>query len=130
MKVMVCVNYDRNGMFSGKVRGISVNGSVDILIDLYCMMMDGIKCEFTTIDGVKTFIIGKDIKVTYHSKQDWVGNWCWDMISVTEHDVAKLLNQLRESEKWDFEMGLTEFSDLWESDKPFRTKHFEAEVKR
>jgi hypothetical protein len=88
--VMLCCNDWRDGNFEGRAECVEIEG----------LKMQGGSIRVNHENGVLQFGRLK-VKASYKT---WVGNWCWDMATVSAVDARRMLNYLIR-QKWHCEEG-------------------------
>lgn len=87
IQIHLCVNDHRNGMFNGRIMGVSLNDSEELtLASPY--LNRGLKCEVTD-DRIR---VGKSREWPIFGEHEWVGNWCWNAYAMRPADAADLIN--------------------------------------
>jgi hypothetical protein len=104
----LCCNDDRNGLFQGYVN--------DVCLDL----PDGETIELNGPRVSVSFIAETEIRIgrtrsVMLAYREWVGNWCWDCVKVSDGSARKILNYLKER-GWSFTAAPTNFFDRWEEE--------------
>ena len=88
-----CCNDPDNGNYVGKFHMMQVRcGDIDLEFDGPWSQSEGITFR---VDGGFAFI-GR-IKVKALAYREWVGNWCWNSISVAWPDALRIINYLGNS---------------------------------
>lgn len=100
--IMVCCNDDR-GNFQGWADFIEV-GDEDGL------RLQGGRITFNYYPATKKARFGR-LLLNALGHRTWCGNWCWDAVSLSPEDAAKLLNYLVTKADWHCEEGLAEVYD-------------------
>lgn len=124
--VMLCCNDHRNGMHQGFVEHIEVggrDGDVFLALDGYCRASDG---PFEVEAGGRRVAVLRIGRHRYRVRgyTTWAGNWCWDQSRMPPGEAARLLNNLRTSNRWSPHEGHSWVWDLWKSGEPFTSQHF------
>lgn len=63
-------------------------------------------------------------KFYFADRRRWVGNWCWDGVTMPAESVCRLLNWARKSDFF-WESAPTEFGKIWDSEAPIQLQHLE-----
>lgn len=82
INVMVAINNPRNGMPSNRISGIDIEGFLYIDSAVY----PDPRC---TIGSNWIRLHAKRFR--FSGSKSWVGNWCWDSLSMTETECAAML---------------------------------------
>ncbi len=85
IRVLLCCNDPDNGEFEGRICGIEIG---DLKLDSLCE--PGPKLFYSFAEPAFIRIAGKKFPIEGHGS--WVGNWCWDSVSMAPKDVLRLLN--------------------------------------
>ena len=116
---LACNNY-RNGAFDGLCRAI-ILGDCSVL-KLESPWVDRfLKCA---IEG-RRFRLGKGHWWPHRGHATWVGNWCWDAVTVTHTVAAEVLN-FAARRGYRPEMGLASLWDAIESRRPLTAADVDA----
>lgn len=85
LSVMICVNNPHNGLFCGRIAGLEISDFLHleprVLPEPRCTLRGGY------------FSVHRH-KVPIFSHQSWVGNWCWDAVSMKGLGGAALIAHL------------------------------------
>jgi hypothetical protein len=111
IRVQLCCNSHRNGMFRGRLSDI-VFGDCE-LISLY---LPNVRIRYLD-DGKRIAIAGKKWRVFGH--REWVGNWCWNMVTMRLADAVSLLNHLRSVKGAGCEVAEESLYATWGAGKVF-----------
>lgn len=115
--LMFAVNNPEDGVDTGRARAFNFNyrGDPEIALELESTYWDGaIVCRMIGKDRLR---IGRRVfPVLGHST--WVGNWCWDGVTVENHVAQAIAEHLRSTGKWSPCAGYEELWDAWESGVP------------
>lgn len=92
VRILLATNDHRNGQPTGRVRALEIP--------------DVISLEAPTPPPVgyirpvsmRLRIAGWSYPVLAHAS--WVGNWCWDAVTVSDQDAVDILDRLRKTERW------------------------------
>jgi hypothetical protein len=115
--LMIAVNDADNGAFTGRARGFNFDypGSADIALSLENNDWNGdMVCRRVGADRLR---IGRRV-FSILSYGTWIGNWCWDGVTVENHVAQAIAEYLRATGKWHPDMGYAELWDAWDSDAP------------
>jgi hypothetical protein len=82
--MMLCVNHHRNGMYAGRCAGIDVGRTLELRP---CILPEP-RCTMKPL-----WFSLHHCAVNILSHQNWVSNWCWDAITVTVDDAARLIHR-------------------------------------
>lgn len=83
IKVMLCCNEPQNGHFSGYLTGFNV-GDLEMACTLSeegCWML--FEGNYLVVNSAQFYVA---------DRQRWVGNWCWDQVTMPAESVCRLLN--------------------------------------
>lgn len=116
-RFLLLVNDGANGCPTGHIEGVDFMGDGEVRLEL----RDGVwppsrSPRFTPLDQAvrisrRTFPI-----LGYRT---WVGNWCWDAVSMRADIGADLLNYLRDL-GWQCEGGISPYFEMWSKGRKFR----------
>lgn len=81
--VMLCCNNPDNGIFDGKLRALEIGPNMSF----YAIQWEGRRIAL--LDNAIR-ISGKRFPV--NGFREWVGNWCWDCVTMRGSTVLELLN--------------------------------------
>lgn len=87
MLLMLCVNNYRNGVFSGRCSSISLYDCEQLTLESPYLDRH-LKCEI----GKDFLRLGKSKQWPHHGEKHWVGNWCWNSVTVAPEVAAGILN--------------------------------------
>ncbi len=104
-QVMLCCNDHRNGLFIGRLVAIELLG-LSLAHDDF---IDGCAVSFLGDNRIR---ISRRI-FTYSGQREWVGNWCWNAITMVPLEAKRLLRYLRETGAWHCEEGPTRLFAWW-----------------
>lgn len=107
IQVMVCCNEPQNGHFSGYLTGLDLGE-----LRLYCGL---------TEEGCWMLFEGNYLKVSNDQfyvvdRERWVGNWCWDRITMPAESACRLLNWARKNDFY-WEEGPSEFVSIFDGER-------------
>ena len=108
----VACNDSNNGLFDGKVRGLSVSQAIDsgeIPILLECHWQEP-RCSFTKTGKFR--MLGKSEHAS--TVISGVGNWCWNAYEFHALDIVEWLRLAKRSGKFSLDTGNSELCDWWE----------------
>lgn len=116
-RFLLCVNGDQ-GIPTGHVEKIDFMGeSGETALELDSCIWPPSDCpRFSRIENAVRISRRKFPILGYRS---WVGNWCWDCITVTPAVGADLLNYIK-SLGWHCIGGECRFGDMWDRGEKFR----------
>lgn len=111
-----------NGIYVGKFHMMQVRaGADDMDFDGPCYQSDGI-----TFKIIETPIVGSisnqhlfaqvgRLKVPIYGYREWVGNWCWNSISVSWVEALKIINYIGKNKTggWHMSNGPTDLFDAF-----------------
>lgn len=111
-RIDFCCNDPDTGAFAGKVTQISYN-DCDLEADNW--------------SGYAFNVIGGNIsrKYPYRDMREWVGNWCWNSFWFYRDDAKRLLNDLRNSGRWNCTGGPVRLCDWFDKNHPLFSARFE-----
>lgn len=115
---LACNNPD-NGNMQWYVESININiGSFEP-----ALMLTGSRLAVGRWSNCSHWRLGhlSSLKVLSYSR--WVGNWCWDMVVVSQKDAAKIVNYLKKR-GWCCEGGWAEMDEKWDNDYVFAADDF------
>lgn len=116
-RFLLSVNDGNNGLPTGHIDGVDVMGEEGDVLELRACVWPPSRCpRFTRGDGWVRISRRKFPILGY---KEWVGNWCWDAVSMGAADGAELLNYLREL-GWHCEGGISPYFEQWESGGKWR----------
>lgn len=128
MTFLLSVNGEQ-GMPTGHIEAVNLEGPDGTIADLVPGIWPPSDCpRFSRLKrGNKEAVrVSRRVfEITGYST--WVGNWCWDQITVTLPVGRELIHYLR-SLKWHNEGGTCEFGDIWDSGMPFRLSDLAAMI--
>jgi hypothetical protein len=119
-----CNNPD-NGNPVGKFHMMQVRaGDIDMEFEGPCYQSDGIR--FNSDRG--TTRVGR-IKVNALSYKSWVGNWCWDSITVSLKDALRIINYVGRQTKqgWHMSCGSEILFDAFDKRHAITEEEWHAE---
>jgi hypothetical protein len=108
VRIMLATNDHRNGEPTGHVRALQI---LDVItLDApepppTCRILTDRRPPYVEIDG------------TLYPIQDyasWVGNWCWDAVTVSDDDAVTILDRLRKTECWSIDEAEHTVFGKWE----------------
>lgn len=127
-----CCNDWRNGNFTGRVTNIELQVGNETGLELACEESYPSRCPEFRFDGdgepSDKYIAISGKRFPASGYRTWVGNWCWDAVTMDAITAADLLNFLRSSGKWQAEGGIVRLGDQWESGEKFRPSDLLAAV--
>lgn len=108
--IMIACNNPRNGTFQGYVEDVCLE-----LPDGESVELNGSysRVRFLHENPPRMAISG--VKFVPISHQEWVGNWCWDAVTVNSEDARRILNALKRR-RWKVDCAPEAFHARWERD--------------
>lgn len=115
-RFMLCVNGDQ-GIPTGHIEGVDFMAENDVRLELRACIWPPSDCpKFTYLE--KAIRISRR-KFPILGYKIWVGNWCWDAVSMPAAAGADLLNYLKEL-GWQCEGGISPYLEMWDKGEKFR----------
>lgn len=105
--IMLAVNDPRNGQPTGRVHGLEIPPETISLEAPHPAPLGGISRRRNLLR-----IAGTTYR--YLARVPWYGNWCWDLVEVSDEDAVDILDRLRKSERWTITAGEHAVFDKWE----------------
>jgi hypothetical protein len=99
VRLYLAVNDHRNGEPTGRIRALDILDVISLEAPEpppTCVIYPYRTPPHLEIDGYPYWIEG------YTS---WVGNWCWDAVTVSDDDAVDILDRLRKTERWTITEG-------------------------
>src|SRR5690349_14173418 len=111
VQVMLACNDPDNGNFAGECDTIEIP-------DLITVEGPALKCQFID-DGRWLRLEDQGFMIRSHAT--WVGNWCWDQVTMSLAEAGRLLRWLHERD-WTCTEAEAGLFDAWHSDGPIASK--------
>lgn len=116
--IMLAVNDPDNGIETGYVRAIDFDDllsvwAYDPVMTCRCVGNDKLRL------GRRVFPI--------QGYTTWVGNWCWDAVSVDIETANAIAEHIRKSGKFSPEQGVIEVWDAWDNGQPIDLRIADAD---
>ena len=92
--LMLCVNHWRNGVFTGRCRELSIHtpdrpSRGDCALTLESPWADrSLRCRI----GDHCLTLGRRHTWPHLGHTEWVGNWCWDAVTLRPRDAVQAVN--------------------------------------
>lgn len=102
--VHIACNDYRNGNFCGRLEAVQYNE-----LELVCAA-GSVAISFLPQQRVR---ISRRV-FEYVGRKAWVGNWCWDAISMPKKEAHRLIGYLREAGRWQCEGGPVRLCDWYD----------------
>lgn len=115
LAVMVCCNEPDSGRFSGYLTGFDIG---DLQVS-YGLSEEGCWMLF---EG--NYLKVRNDQFYVADRRRWVGNWCWDGVTMPAESVCRLLNWAKKNDFF-LDSAPTEFGEIWDSSKLFRLEHLD-----
>lgn len=112
--VMVCCNDYRNGNPTGRFESLEIFDCELTGLPMTFSCEDRHHRERNSGTGDMTARFGR-LTVPALSYKSWVGNWCWDAVSVRLIYAVRIWNHLVSTGNWHCEGGPCELFDLFNS---------------
>lgn len=111
--IMLCCNNPDNGMFEGYVESITIELACGESIKLNGPRVKVSEKAAALSDG-RRFELIKIGRVTARkfAGASWVGNWCWDSVTINSEKARQVINYLKKRE-WLVECSPVAFYDRW-----------------
>lgn len=113
MHIMLAVNDPDNGCHSGYLRAVDF----DDLLSVWAYD-NAMTCRYISDHKLR---IGRRV-FPIQGYTTWVGNWCWDAISVDYDTANAIAEHIRNSGKFSPEQGVIEVWDAWDNGLPIYLK--------
>lgn len=97
IQVMLCCNDPDNGLFDGRLSGLEIGPNMKFSSTQWT----GPAIRWVGTNGMR--IAGKTFN--FDGYRNWVGNWCWDCVTMRGDEVLKLLNWPRFRHFFDIDEG-------------------------
>lgn len=102
--VHLCCNNPDNGFFDGRLLKVEYEG-LELIHD------DWLRgCSINFLGNGRAVRISRRV-FHYRDMREWVGNWCWNAISMDKKEAHRLILYLRDSGQWTCEGGPTRIYD-------------------
>lgn len=125
VSIDVSCNDPDNGNFVGKFTMLQVRcGDIDLEFEGPWPQSRGM--SFSVNNGKAQ--IGR-IKVPILGYGNWVGNWCWDSISVKWPDALRIIEHLGKRTEWHCAGGVCELCDAFDARRKISPKEWKDAVK-
>ena len=116
LNLMLCCNNPDNGLFAGKVSDIHIE-----LPNGESVQLNGspIRVSFIAQTEIR---IGRTRAVMLNCRE-WVGNWCWDLVTVSGGSARIIANYLK-SMGWSCQLAPTELYNRWLEAEPIEAEEW------
>ena len=118
IRVMLCCNDPDNGIFDGHLSALEIGPNMSFSSTQW----KGPRLAYLGGDG-RTFgharvrIAGKVFPICGY--RNWVGNWCWDCVTMRGETVIELLNWPRFSQFFDIDEGEERLFNWFKARRPW-----------
>lgn len=107
VRILLATNDHRNGQPTGTVGALEIPDVISLEAphpEPPCVIYPYRTPPHVEIEGAPYAILG------YAS---WVGNWCWDAVTVSDDDAVDILDRLRKTERWTITEGAHAVFGKW-----------------
>lgn len=120
VSVMFACNNPDNGLFIGRFENLALSFGANG--DAQHLSINGPSRKLTFLNGNKLRVCRRTLPIG--RRREWVGNWCWDEVTLCPLGTARLLNALKDA-RWTPEAGTEElFEIMRDSNRCFLVSDF------
>lgn len=117
-RVGLCCNSHRNGVFIGKLRAVNIEiGDHELSIATFggSPFIEFVgETLIKIVGGKKSTAANRSFSYSPSSHVHWVGNWCWDEVTMERAEAMKMLRWLARRGWYTAESGTTGFFNWWD----------------
>lgn len=114
VKIYLSCNNPDNGNPQGYVESVQINvGSIEP-----ALVLEGNRLKCRAYPTIYVLSLGHFKKIELLNYHTWVGNWCWNMATVSAKEAVKVVNYLKRR-GWHCEGGWADMCDKWENEHVF-----------
>lgn len=120
VRIMLATNDHRNGMPTGRVDALQILDVISLEGPI-----PGPRC---LIDPAKRRVRIAGMTYPIEGYAQWVGNWCWDEVRVSDEVAVDILDRLRKTELWTCTEAESAVYGKWERGEKIVAEDLSLEV--